>query len=100
MFTSKDWTRSKWAKELTGKRVAQIVLIPTFWNTIVYSLKVPSPIVRVLRLFDGEKRPTMGYIYEAMHQAKEAIEKSFNGREERYKEIFEIIDRRWDCQLH
>ena len=100
MFTSKDWTRSKWAKELTGKRVAQIVLIPTFWNTIVYSLKVPSPIVRVLRLFDGEKRPTMGYIYEAMHRAKEAIEKSFNGREERYKEIFEIIDRRWDCQLH
>ena len=35
-----------------------------------------------------------------MDRAKEAIEKSFNGREERYKEIFEIIDRRWDCQLH
>ncbi|XP_065621278.1 uncharacterized protein LOC136064046 [Quercus suber] len=100
MFTSKDWTRSKWAKELTKKRVAQTVLMPTFWNTVVYSLKVSSPIVRVLRLVDGEKRPAMGYIYEAMDRAKEAIEKSFNGREERYKEIFEIIDRRWDCQLH
>ncbi|XP_030955048.1 uncharacterized protein LOC115977364 [Quercus lobata] len=100
MFTSKDWTRSKWAKELTGKRVAQTILMATFWNTVVYSLKVSGPIVRVLRLVDGEKRPAMGYIYEAMDRAKEAIEKSFNGREERYKEIFEIIDRRWDCQLH
>ncbi|KAL0012283.1 hypothetical protein SO802_007391 [Lithocarpus litseifolius] len=74
--------------------------MPTFWNTVVYSLKVSGPIVRVLRLVDGEKRPAMGYIYEAMDRAKEAIEKSFNGKEERYNEIFEIIDRRWDCQLH
>ena len=100
MFTSKDWTCSKWAKELTGKRVAQTVLMPTFWNTVVYSLKVSGPIVCVLQLVDGEKRPAMGYIYKAMDRAKEAIEKSFNGREERYKEIFEIIDQRWDCQLH
>ena len=35
-----------------------------------------------------------------MDRAKEAFEKSFNGRQERYKEIFEIIDRRWECQLH
>ncbi|XP_075663743.1 uncharacterized protein LOC142633393 [Castanea sativa] len=92
MFTLEDWTCSKWANELTGKRVAQTVLMHTFWNTIVYSLKVSSPIVRVLRLVDREKMPAIGYIYEAMDRAKEAIEKSFNGSEERYKEIFEIID--------
>ena len=74
--------------------VAQSILMSTFWNIVVYSLKVLGPIVHVLQLVDGEKRLAMGYIYEAMDQAKEAIEKSFNGREERYKEIFEIIDRR------
>ncbi|KAM3754067.1 hypothetical protein ACB098_03G139600 [Castanea mollissima] len=74
MFTSEDWTCS--------------------------NLKVSGLIVRVLRLVDEEKRSTMGYIYEAMDQAKEAIEKYFNRREERYRENFEIIDRRWDCQLH
>ena len=66
MFTSEDWICSKWATELTGKRVAQTVLMPTFWNTVVYSLKMLGPIVCVLRLVDGEKRPAMGYIYEAM----------------------------------
>nr|KYP35509.1 hypothetical protein KK1_043451 [Cajanus cajan] len=37
-----------------------------------------GPIVRVLRLVDNEKKPAMGYIYEAMERAKEAIQNSFN----------------------
>ncbi|RDY03700.1 hypothetical protein CR513_12677, partial [Mucuna pruriens] len=35
-----------------------------------------------------------------MDRVKEAIQKAFNGKEEKYKDIFAIIDRRWDCQLH
>ncbi|XP_034680710.1 uncharacterized protein LOC117910701 [Vitis riparia] len=42
----------------------------------------------------------MGYIYEAMNRAKDAIVRSFNGNEEKYKEIFNIIDKRWEIQLH
>ncbi|XP_034693471.1 uncharacterized protein LOC117920189 [Vitis riparia] len=42
----------------------------------------------------------MGYIYEAMNRAKDAIVISFNGNEEKYKEIFNIIDKRWEIQLH
>ena len=59
-----------------------------------------GPLVRVLRLVDNERRPAMGYIYEAMDRSKEAIEKAFNGNEEKCKEIFKIIDARWECQLH
>ena len=43
---------------------------------------------------DGEKKPPMGYIYEAMDRAKKAIAKSFNDREEKYKDVFTIIDKR------
>jgi len=50
----------------------------TFWNTIIYSLKVSDPFICVLRLVNGGKKPAMGYIYEAMDRAKEAIEKPFN----------------------
>ena len=35
-----------------------------------------------------------------MTKAKETIVKSFLGNEDKYKEIFEIIDRRWEIQLH
>ncbi|XP_059627526.1 uncharacterized protein LOC132270366 [Cornus florida] len=100
MFTSQEWISSKWAKEIEGKNVAQIVLMPTFWTSIVYSLKVASPLVRVLKLVDGERRPPMGYIYEVMERAKEAIAKAFGGNEEKYKDIFKIIDTRWNIQLH
>ncbi|XP_059670904.1 uncharacterized protein LOC132316448 [Cornus florida] len=95
-----DKRHSKWAKEIEGKNVAQIVLMPTFWTSIVYSLKVASPLVRVLKLVDGERRPPIGYIYEAMERAKEAIAKAFGGNEEKYKDIFKIIDTRWNIQLH
>ncbi|XP_058006811.1 uncharacterized protein LOC131182164 [Hevea brasiliensis] len=100
MFTLEEWTKSKWAKKLSGKKVYSIVMMPTFWANIVYILKIFGPLVRVLRLVDGEKMPAMGYIYEAMNRAKEAIAKSFDENEEKYRTIFEIIDKRWESQLH
>lgn len=100
MFTSPEWTSSKWAKETGGKQVHGIILMVSFWSTIVYILKIFGPLVRVLRLVDGEKRPAMGYIYEAMDRAKETIIKSFNEKEEKYKDVLEIVDRRWENQLH
>nr|KYP44384.1 hypothetical protein KK1_034110 [Cajanus cajan] len=57
-------------------------------------------LVRHAVLVDSEKKPAMGYIYEAMDKAKEAIMKSFNNNETKYKAVFEIVDRRWDVQLH
>ncbi|XP_009765911.1 uncharacterized protein [Nicotiana sylvestris] len=41
----------------------------------------------------------MGYIYEAIDRAKEAIAKSFE-ESVKYKNIFEIIDQRLEFQLH
>ena len=42
----------------------------------------------------------MGYIYEAMDRAKEAIAASFSNNEEKYKDVFAFIDARWNVQLH
>nr|DAD18408.1 TPA_asm: hypothetical protein HUJ06_019871 [Nelumbo nucifera] len=74
--------------------------MPTFWNNIIFTPKVCSPLVRVLRLVDHGNKPSIGYIYEAMDRAKEAIASAFSGNEEKYKHIFKIIDKRWECQLH
>ena len=100
MFTSSDLSNSKWAKEKKGKTIANIVLMPSLWSTIVFCLKVSSPLVCLLCLVDGEKKKApMGYIYEAMNRVKNTIVRSFNGNEEKYKEIFKIIDERWEIQL-
>ncbi|XP_024011329.1 uncharacterized protein LOC112086592 [Eutrema salsugineum] len=100
MVTSEEWNASKWPKEAGGKKVQTYLLQYTFWRHILYALKVTGPLVSVLRMVDGERKPPMGYIYAAMDKAKEAIANSFNLREEQYGKVFEIIDRRWDCQLH
>ena len=74
--------------------------MPSFWNTIIFCLKISSPLVCLLCLVDGEKKALIGYIYKVMTRAKETIVKSFLGNEEKYKEIFKIIDMRWEIQLH
>ncbi|XP_027357050.1 uncharacterized protein LOC113866362 [Abrus precatorius] len=100
MFTSEEWCKNKISKEAKGKQATKILLNPVFWNNVVYTLKIMAPLVRVLCLVDGERRPAMGYIYEAMEKSKEAIMKSFKNNESKYKDVLAIIDNRWTCQLH
>ena len=35
--------------------------------------KISEHLVKVLRLVDGDEKPSMGYLYEAMDKAKENI---------------------------
>jgi hypothetical protein len=59
-----------------------------------------GPLAHVMRIADNEKNPAMGYIYAAMLEAKETIEKSLNFQTSKYIDVFKIIDKRWECQLH
>ena len=67
---------------------------------MIFALKVGDPLVKVLRLVNREKRSPVDYIYEWTDKAKEAIAASFNNNEEKYRNIFEFIDKRWNIQLH
>ncbi|XP_050886272.1 uncharacterized protein LOC127091628 [Lathyrus oleraceus] len=59
-----------------------------------------APLVDMLRMVDYERKPAMSYTYAAIGVAKESIEKAFNSNSSKYKAIFDIIDKRWECQLH
>nr|XP_016445711.1 PREDICTED: uncharacterized protein LOC107770895 [Nicotiana tabacum] len=76
LFLSTEWSESIYAKEALGKEVARFIIGPYFWNDTVQALKV------------------------AMDRAKEAIEKAFDHDRRKYERVFEIIDKRWDDQLH
>ncbi|KAI9109119.1 hypothetical protein K1719_019742 [Acacia pycnantha] len=42
----------------------------------------------------------MGFIYEEIDRAKESIAQAFNNVERGYRPIWDVIDERWDKQLH
>lgn len=50
-------------------------------------------------MIDSEKKPPMRYAYGPMERAKFTIKSSFS-KEDEYKKVFQIIDTRWEVQLH
>ncbi|XP_061339274.1 uncharacterized protein LOC133285964 [Gastrolobium bilobum] len=99
MFTSDEWSKSKTAKDPKGKRATDIVLSTSFWNDVVFCLKAMGPLVGVLRMVDNEKMPAMGYIYETMDKAKEAIQNAFHGigKEDKLDDDLEVVNGYLKC---
>ena len=50
-------------------------------------------------MVDGDKS-AMGYIYEAMDLAKEAIKRRYGDEGAKYMPLWDIINASWDRQLH
>jgi hypothetical protein len=93
MFHSEEFRKTKYGKEKNGPgyEARKIVLSKDFWNKAKDILKVYEPLVQVLRLVDGDEKPTMGFLYEAIDRAKQAIQEN-----SRYHSTYnEIIDKRW-----
>ncbi|XP_026398853.1 uncharacterized protein LOC113294690 [Papaver somniferum] len=101
MFTYNKWKNCEWLSKSDGKDVKKIILRDqTFWPGLVYSLKEMKPLVGVLRLVDAENVPAMEFIYGAMDMAKEALAAKYDGDVSKYREIWNIIDEKWDFQMH
>ena len=58
-------------------------------------LNVFDPLIKVLRLVDGDDKPTMGFLHEAMERSKLTIQADCRY----YKKYWKIIDDRWGRQL-
>ncbi|KAF7832439.1 zf-BED domain-containing protein/DUF659 domain-containing protein/Dimer_Tnp_hAT domain-containing protein [Senna tora] len=100
MFSSKEWTESKFSSIRDGKQVENCVLDNGFWKNIVTCLQAAAPLIKVLRLVDSDEKPAMGFIYEAMNCGRERIKQNFNNVKKSYEPIWNIIDERWEAQLH
>ncbi|KAL5769557.1 hypothetical protein ACOSP7_013711 [Xanthoceras sorbifolium] len=78
MFSSEPWEQCKWATSTKGKAAFATVMSMSFWNGVTTCLKVFAPLVKVLRLVDGDKKPAMGFVYGELVQAKEEIKVALN----------------------
>ncbi|KAK2979275.1 hypothetical protein RJ640_021977 [Escallonia rubra] len=57
-------------------------------------VKLSEPLVRVLRLTDGDEKPSMGYLYEAIDKANETIKSNLKNRLSLYMPVLRVIDAR------
>ncbi|XP_021851785.2 uncharacterized protein [Spinacia oleracea] len=104
MFDSSEWIMSRYAKmnDALAVEVRETLSktpsndVARFWVKAGEILKIQEPILKVLRLVDGDFKPTMGYIYEAMERCKFAIKNDC----EHYKRYWSMIDKRWNDNLH
>jgi len=90
MFVSQDKTTSNHANKNEGKQMVNIVLCDhRFLKFIQYCLKCVTPLVKVLRLVEGDTKHVMSYNYEVMDRAKEQLSTYLRNQNSRYKKGLE-----------
>jgi hypothetical protein len=61
MFVSGEWCDCRYSKREDGRAIARLVYSDSFWEGVEEVCSVAEPLVKVLRLVDGDK-PVMGYL--------------------------------------
>jgi hypothetical protein len=101
LFTCQGWVGNKLAKTAAGLNVQDIVLSAEWWHSVEDCLRAAGPLLRVLRLADGDEIPAMPEITALMRYAKEKITQSFpqQNKQALLKKIMGIVDKRWENQM-
>ncbi|CAN1801257.1 hypothetical protein LINPERHAP1_LOCUS22889 [Linum perenne] len=104
MAVDKKWDDLKDVHTKKGKDATATMLSVTFWNGVNLCLKVFEPLVKVLRMVDGDVKPSMGFVYGQLVMAKKEIQEAFGNVESRYKDVMAIVNKkmsgRLDAPLH
>lgn len=99
VFSNDECNECQWSRKQDGKYMKKKINEEIFRKKAGDIVNVAEPLVKVLRLVDGEIL-AMGFIYEAMGQEKEKIKATYKERVAKYGPIWEIIDQIWNNQLH
>ncbi|XP_028063979.1 uncharacterized protein LOC114267172 [Camellia sinensis] len=92
LVTSKDFVDSRHAKDKKKvKEVVDIILDNKFSNDCLIIVKIVEPHMRLLRIIDGDKKPSMGYVYEGMYRARIVIKNVFMKKKRLYKPYTSIV---------
>ncbi|XP_066345436.1 uncharacterized protein [Miscanthus floridulus] len=104
MVVHSRWDSLKDVKSQKGKNATATILNPNFWKDVKLTLAVFEPLFKVLRLVDGDVKPSMGFVYGELLKAKRQIKEALGNVESRFKDVIDIVGKkmvgRLDSPLH
>jgi hypothetical protein len=87
-----------------GKNATTTILNPSFWKDVKLTLVVFVPLFKVIRLVDGDVKPSMGFVYGELLKAKRHVKEALINVENRFKDVVAVIEKkmagRLDSSLH
>ncbi|XP_026384324.1 uncharacterized protein LOC113279893 [Papaver somniferum] len=95
MFVNDRWAKTRFSKENVGINALKIVTSSTFSEDVDYSCRVLKPLVKVVRLVDIERKPTMPSFYDAMRIARDQLEENFREDDDTWAVIKACFEKRW-----
>jgi len=98
LFRSDELNDMGYLNKVKGKAASKLVRSDTFWKGVDIAINFFEPLVNVLRRMDSDV-PAMGFLYGYLLAAKNEISERFGNDQSKYKEVFDIIDKRWDSKL-
>jgi hypothetical protein len=109
MSQSEEWEKIRHVKKSAkGVQAIATLVKSSFWNGVSLCLRVFEPLVNVLRMVDGDTKPSMPWLYGEILKAKEEIRIAVGNMDKNgtglYKSIIENVDekmkKRLDCPIH
>ncbi|XP_073063748.1 uncharacterized protein [Primulina eburnea] len=98
LCTSAEWEEinNTSRRRKIAEKIVNIIMDARFWKRARDVCATMEPLVKVLKLVDQDKKPTMSIIYEAMDQAKLEIKENTKD----WQSYWDVIDNHWYNQLH
>jgi hypothetical protein len=91
-------------KSKKEKNATAAILNPNFWKDVKLILAIFEPLFKVLRLVDGDVKPSMGFVYGELLKAKIQIKEALGNNESHFKDVIAVVDKkmagRLDSPLH
>jgi hypothetical protein len=98
LFRSDELNDLGYLKKAKGKKVDTVVRSETFWKNVDSAVNFFEPLANVLRRMDSDI-PAMGFFHGCMIEAKKEISERFDNNENKFKDVWDIIDKRWNNKL-
>ena len=83
MVVDTAWEEMPIVKSKKGKDATATLMDANFWKGVTLCLKVFEPLVTLLRLVDGDVKPSLTWLYGDLLKAKNKIKEAFGNNEDR-----------------